>query len=695
MNRNVQLALEQVERAAALSKQPRFGKKVDKDVFFSSVLNWVNRAYLDEPPYKEDSRSRDKWLVRFWKQEPHLAGVISSVNAIDSNRGWVLTGGRNQVMRFLEVFREAEDGAGWRQYISMQSSSFYSTDMGALTEVGRDGPNGPLRQIWHVDPTLCYLTGDRDRPLHYNKSKNAWRQDDFFRLVSLRNIEEQYHGLGFCAVSRVLEMSKIMLAIYGYQAEQLGAKAPKGLLLLQNISQDQWQEAMKTREAAMDSEMRKYYNAVAVIAQQGIDSIDAKLVALSNLPEGFDLEQFTNLLMYAYALCFNYDPIEFWPVLAGQLGRGRETDIQHRKGTGKGGLNFMLAFQDQISRQLPSTLLFEFEQRDQEGVLLDAAVAQAWANVAATLYAGGSSSAPGPAGGKGGDGEPAQTGVNNPGQEGGKDNQSENNPKDQRPAAGQVAQPQKTGMLTLKEVRQLLASNGVIPASWTEEEEEVAATDAKNLEKERERLLTSEPLRRAIYQFPDEPIVQYKWPQQEMRILFRRGKEMLSATRYTLLKPLALIPDFSKPLEVVAEADLGAGSEENNEVLSPGDRLDQMLNQPPKVRRIEGGFNIYRGDTEPLKVTVKDSKKQEVNVAAASQIWYTVYEKESEKPLLQKELGRGISVKQSVITVEFEPEDTLDLFGNYFHSLKVVDDLGRTYTVYHGQMAVFKETVDA
>lgn len=528
-------ALERVERAATRSKQPRFGKmsKDSREIFFSSMLRWTNASYTEEPPYKQDSRTRDKWLTSFWRSEPHLAGIMSSVNAIDANRSWHLTGGRNQVARFLPMFRHADDGAGWRQYVSQQSAAFYGTDMGALTETGRDGKGGPLREIYHLDPTKCFLTGHRNTPLKYDKSKDEWTNDDFFRLVSMKDIREDQNGLGFCAVSRCVEMTKIMLGVYGHELEQIGAKAPRGLLLLQNIDQDQWQEAMKARDVALDSDMRKYYNAVAVIAQMGVDTVDAKLIALSSLPEGFDIKVFTDLLMYAYALCFDYDSNEFWPGGGGAIGRGRETDIQHRKGTGKGGLNFMLAYQDQMEDQLPSTLEFAFEERDPEGEMLEAAVSQAWANVVATLVTGGSSASPGPAGPKGGAGEPAQN----------KDTQSTNNPKDQRPAAAAV---QDTGILTVKEGRHFLAMKGVIPMSWTEEEENVKATDTENVETERDRLMANDSIRRAVYQFPDEPIVRYTYNgvtgKGRTTILFNRGEEILSATRYTIVKPTALIP---------------------------------------------------------------------------------------------------------------------------------------------------------
>lgn len=554
MNENVRNALERVEQAIERSKQPRFGRKPDSnEVFFGQVLRWVKNAADEEPEYKADSRNRDSWLVNFWRREPHLAGVMSSVNSIDANRGWTLTGGRNQVMRFTPVFRDAEDGAGWRQYISLQSTSYYATDIGSLTETERDFKDGPLRKIYHLDPTKCYLTGRRNRPLHYNKSKEPWEPGDFFRLVSMRNVQEEFNGLGFCAVSRVLDMSKLMLAVYNHEFEQLGARAPRGLLLLQNIGQQQWQEAMKARDASLDTTLRRYYDAVAVIAQEGVESIDAKLVALSQLPQGFDLEVFTNLLMYAYALCFGYDPIEFWPVLAGQLGRGRETDIQHRKGTGKGGMNFMLAYQDQMQRELPNTLIFEFEQRDQEGALLDAEVAQAWANVVATLVGGGSSAAPGPAGSKGGDGEPVEAPESQP-----------------VPAAAKLKGAQQTGIISIEEARHMLVDQGIIHSSWTDEDEEVKATDSKSAaQRQREELLSNESILRAIYQYPNEPIVRYtynaRYPNGKTEVLFRNKEEALSRTRYSVLKPTLLLTekppveeeDADNSEDVVGESDTG------------------------------------------------------------------------------------------------------------------------------------------
>jgi hypothetical protein len=410
MNQNVRAAMERLEEAAyraqTLSRQPRFGDK--PGAVFGSFLKWYKKTEADiVPPYAADSRKRDAWLNNVWREEPHLNGVVNSVVSIDKNRAWALTGGRNQTARYNNILRTVEDGEGWRFFMSKASESFYTSDLGTVTEVGRDAPGGPARAFYHVDSQRCKLTGNRNNPLEYHPSAGGdmqtWAQGDYFRTVSLPSTNEKYNGLGYCAVSRVWTLVQLMMAVYEHDLEKLGARAPKGLLLLQNISEQQWDDAMKAREANLTQRERDWFGGVATLAQEGVDQIDAKLVALSQLPDGFDLEKFTQLLMYGIALCFAYDPIEFWPVNAGALGRGRETEIQHMKATGKGGLDFILSFQDRLQRELPPTLLFEFEQRDVAGELKDAEVAKAWADVFA-VYA--SSRHPRPRGGAAAHGGP-------------------------------------------------------------------------------------------------------------------------------------------------------------------------------------------------------------------------------------------------------------------------------------------------
>jgi hypothetical protein len=472
-------------RDKATSRQPRF---TDAMSFFSSVYRWALDTSLNLPDLSIDNRRRDTALRAFWPKEPHLAGVLNTVVSIDKNRGWTLTGGRNQVRRYEEILRRAENGMGWRHFIAGAATAYYTSDLGSVTEVATDGDPGPLIDLYNVDPTACYLTGKPDKPLAYIPGTwgrvQEWPARAFFRCVSMPSTDQNMGGMGYCAISRAAELAKLMLAVYQHDQEKLGQRAPRGLLLLNNITQQQWMDAMTVRDANLTEKELDYYGMVEVLAQMGSDPPDAKLIALSSLPDNFNIETTTNLLMYAYALSFGYDPIEFWPVASGALGRGRETEIQHRKATGKGGAEFILSFQDNLQRELPETLLFEFEQRDAEGELLDASIAQSWANVVHTLYQNGS------------------------------------------------------GVLTQQQAISFLAQKGMIPSDWTEVEES-ASVDATGVERGgalssskgklrylREGAMQFDRVRRAIAEYPKQPIVKWYSSGKEV-VLWESGAEAM------------------------------------------------------------------------------------------------------------------------------------------------------------------------
>ena len=492
------------------SVQPRFTGEEDADGIFMATYQWVENAYKTEPDYKAVSATRDEWLRKFIRMEPNLQGVMKSVVDIDKNRGWRMIGGRNQVLRYTDVmhgFQCAPDLYGWRPSLASLSQSFWGTDLGALTELGRDGEGGPLRALYTVDPVTCTLTGDIDKPLKYKlKGKNQyWSIEDYIRVASLPYTDEKFHGLGFCAVSRCLELAKLMIAVYEYDKEALSARAPRGFMLLQGISQNNWRTAMKARDAELDAEGYDYFDNIAVLASNA--KVDAKLFALSQLPTSFNLREWMDMLLFGYAVCWGYDASEFWPVQFGALGRGTETEIQHEKATAKGRLDFVLGFQEQLQWALPATLDFEFDQRDEQGDLIHASVNQAWVNVVKSMY-----------------------------ESNGVEGQS---------------------LVSHDEARVLLSRYGVIPSSWapddltqiTDEdsgEEEAPVEDVEDIDapstpdadevvpqqvtvrlrQARDELRTHPKVMRAAMRFPDEPIVQYSYPSNTMFVMWERGDDV-------------------------------------------------------------------------------------------------------------------------------------------------------------------------
>ncbi len=525
-------AIERQTRPA--SRQPRFRRKGGPAMLSGATMYWKGLAEIEPVPYAADSRKRDTWLQQVWRVEPRLSGIVNAVTLIDSNRGWSLIGGRNQVRRYTDILH-ASDVEGWRYFMRRASLSYWTTDLGAVVELGRDGRAGPLRGLYHVDSARCKLTGDPGAPIEYHARGTTapilLEPLDFFRVVSMPSDNEAYNGLGYCAVSRAYELTRVLYAVLVHDQEQLAARAPRGLMLLQNISEDEWNHSLETRDAALDSMDRRYYSGVQILCSTGMDQIDAKLVALSQLPVGFDEQTFINLTMYGYSLCFGYDPREFWPVSQGSLGTGKETEVQHRKATGKGGMEFGLSFQEHLQLELPPTLAFEFEQRDDEGELLKATVTKAVIdNIARAYEAGLDMAAP---------------------------------------------------LVTREEARQLLAEAGVIPVEWTEAQEKTTATDTEDTEAEEsqeeegkpeqgedeepadleaERWLGRDIVQRAMAQFPGEDIVLYQWPSGELRTLWRpRGRPRFHAAIRREGDVLYEGSDFTITTDDVDQANREAG----------------------------------------------------------------------------------------------------------------------------------------
>lgn len=461
-----------VERKVGVdeSRQPRFTTAAGA---FSSIYRWAVMGMANEPGLRATMRQWDVWYRDFCLREPFLSGVFNSACQIDQNRGWTLTGGRNQVNRYTKVFHDLDNGEGWRTFISWQAQSYYSTQMGFVSEVGRQGKAGPMLTLWSVDPCQCELSGDPDTPLWYyprSGGKQEWTPDFYFRGKSLVRTSEQRLMYGYPAVARCYDLAKIMVGIYSHYQQKVGTKTPDGILTGANISESQWEEAIRARNESLLADPDNYLNSIATIMSSGTDIPSFVLTTLSSLPDRWDFDIWTQILMRGYALAFGYQSSEFYPENAGVMGRGKEQEIQHESATGKGGKDFSLTMQEKLQAQLPPTLEFQFDERDTTGEIEDAQLQLAKAQVISALSAL----------------TEKQGGV-------------------------------ETSRLTTDQILQLAAEQGVIPEDWTPQTEDVTATDEEEAEDSNE--IMSERIYRAMQSFPDEPIVRYHWPSDKTRII--------------------------------------------------------------------------------------------------------------------------------------------------------------------------------
>lgn len=511
-------AIERATTTEVTSKQPRFmPDSSNMQALFYQIYGWGKELIFNEPKYMADSRARDTWLSQIVMKEPYLLGILNSVVSIDKNRGWTITGGKIQVKRFVGIthnFQAAPDLLGYRPGMSATAQNYYQADLGAVVEIGRQdigaGAVGPLAALYAVDSTKCKLTGNSITPLQYapgimRGGTSYWTNDDYFRVVSLPNPNETVNGLGFCAISRCVELAKIAVSIFEHYKEKLGSKAPKGILTINGggITQKQWLQSLEESKAELAQLQREYYSGVQVLVADRGSEINVNLVPLSSLPDNFDLQTTINMLIYGYALAFGYDPREFWPVSSGALGTATETQEQHRKATSKGGLDFALGFQEKYQEELPETIQFEFEQRDVEGDIAETAFQKAKFDIIDAM------------------------------------NKSAN-------ANGEI-------MLTHDQIMELLVEANLIPETWTLPEEDVTATDTDDIEQmaEKQRVIN------AMERYPDDDIVTYNSNTGKYRMIRKAGEKRLFKMRIAKPKYLATAKGVK-----ITESDVTAALEE-------------------------------------------------------------------------------------------------------------------------------------
>lgn len=489
--------LEVVTRDFEDSRQPRHH---NPEEFLREIMTLVDTT-LDEPVYQSDTRYRDRWLLSFARRENHLTGVLNTVVQIDKNRRWRLVGSERQVMRFARILNNfaGNNKRSWQEFISTLAYAYYSTDIGYIAEIERTS-SGAVSSMYNVDSSRCLLTGHPDFPLMYSQRSGRsnffqpgylpagkdsiyqfWESQEFMRSCSLPSVEEEMNGAGFSAISRCLTLAKIMIGTYAYQLDKLAAKPAKGYLMT-SIPRRVFDQ--------IDEDIRR-------IKQQGGHVVDGvygmyglridemiKFVGLSEIPDHFEPEEFVDRLLKGFSLAFGYNVAEFYETKDAGGRRLGEEVIQTENVTSKGEMAFALSVQEDIQRQLPPSLRFIYETRNDQGALIRAEIDKMHAETAAILY-----------------------NMRNP------------------PGSPNEDEP----VFTPLQMTEWLASKGVVPVEWADTITDVETTNVERIKHEFRDWLH---VRHAAKLFPSEPIVIYEYPSQTVRVLAQDGWEVLQPRLY-------------------------------------------------------------------------------------------------------------------------------------------------------------------
>jgi len=382
-------AAEQATRLAALADSVVADRSALQPTPMPGIFSLLLAgAYSDAiPPWGTNVWYRDAELRRFITKEHYFNAALGIVSARNAGLSWDLTGRHPRLIEASQqMLNNVNFGGGWEEFMVQTTVDLSTQDRGAFVEFVHyepDNPASPVIEINHLDAQRCWSTGNPMVPVIYQDELGAWHEMKWFQVYQLLEMpagvtswELGWFGkIQYCALTRALQRARVMADIWQYQAEKIGGRFTRELILIQGIGEKQVQDALIRSQAANDAEgLRRFAPATLVGTIDPTSTIDVKRVELASVPDGFDEELATKNYILALAMAFMTDYQEFAPLPGGNLGTSEQSDILDKKGRGKGPALYMKMISRMLNHAgvLPRGVEFAFNEPDPDAAKDDA-----------------------------------------------------------------------------------------------------------------------------------------------------------------------------------------------------------------------------------------------------------------------------------------------------------------------------------
>jgi len=319
------------------------------------------------------SRARDMELDSLWRGESMLAGAMYSMCARQSALDFKLTGPRRLVTRSKDVLQSAEFGAGWIRFLFKVTQDVLSQDNGGFIEIMRKegrSSTAPADGIAQLDSQRCELTGDPEQPVNYEDINGVVHRlmwYDVASIVDMPSSREEHKGTGFCAISRILRTAQVIRDIGIYKRQKLSGKRVPGIIFVQGVRKGEVEASiMRAQEQEIQMQGRTLYSGPVVIAgpDPGLP-LNAQMIELAGLPDGFNEDVVYKWYITALALAFGTDYSDFAPLPGGNLGTASQVEGMSARARGKGPGVITQQFEYALNYKiLPASVEFQFLSSD-------------------------------------------------------------------------------------------------------------------------------------------------------------------------------------------------------------------------------------------------------------------------------------------------------------------------------------------
>ncbi len=357
----------------------------------SMVVMLAGGKEFEVPAWSYYPTRRDSILRSLWKQEPFMAGAIYSLSARVSSLSYDFRreyGASERKGKYFEkLVRDSDYGRGFHSLRKKITVDLLTQDNGVFLElVGAGNPSGPMRglpvAVNHLDSLLCWRSFDPEYPVIYmNPYDNTYHKIHKSRIVSASSMtqpDELARGIGFCAVSRALRNIQYLRDVGIYKHEKVSGRFTRAIGWGTGFTDKQLEAGIEAAELKRRQQNFTIYRGIPFVLSPR-DTATLSMLDLAKLPDGFDFEKETNILIYAYAMAFGVDARELWPsTIAGAT--KADASVQHLKARGKGYADLLGTIEEMFNISIfghESGIKLVFDYTDDEQDLLIARIKSA------------------------------------------------------------------------------------------------------------------------------------------------------------------------------------------------------------------------------------------------------------------------------------------------------------------------------
>ena len=342
------------------------------------VLGWLIETGGTIPPWW--SIRRDAELRRITLKSDHLMGavyaMISKIVTIPFEvipRDKTISRHSAQAEERTHcLLEDSEYLKGWNVLLTKFLLDHYTQDNGGFMQiVGGGAPDGPIIGwpfgLVHMDAARMQRTNSPEYPCIYTDAHGQRYKVHYTRVIEMSSLPSAnilMNGVGYCAISRCINVAQNLIDIATYEQEKLGSRPARTMLVGEYISTADIRKAFELAgDSADQARLTRFARTVAVgnpTAATKINRID-----LASVPDGFNKDESTELGICAIALAFGVDMREFWPATTTGATKS-DAEMQHQKAKGKWG-EILQRLQRVINQKfLPPQLEFRFDYHTEE-----------------------------------------------------------------------------------------------------------------------------------------------------------------------------------------------------------------------------------------------------------------------------------------------------------------------------------------